>query len=132
MHTKKKEKLLSTGCTCKLNVGVSQQQNLKEGNGMEKFFTRKFGVVWIGMIIFLSFIIAERPSESGIAISFLIVSIGMTYFHFSGQFDPEKHRPRLPPSVAEVVFLYPTFHDNVYLFTYTHPNIPLSKITLIR
>ena len=71
---------------------------------MEKLFTRMFGVVWIGMIIFLSFIIAERPSESGIAISFLIVSIGMTYFHFSGQFDPEKHRPRLPPSVAEAVF----------------------------
>ena len=55
---------------------------------MEKLFTRMFGVVWIGMIIFLSFIIAERPSES-MAIGFLIMSIGMAYFHLSGQFDPE-------------------------------------------
>ena len=47
---------------------------------MEKLFTRMFGVVWIGMIIFLSFIIAERPSES-MAIGFLIMSIGMAYFH---------------------------------------------------
>ena len=58
---------------------------------MEKLFTRMFGVVWIGMIIFLSsFIITERPSESiSMAIGFLIMSIGMAYFHLSGQFDPE-------------------------------------------
>ena len=60
---------------------------------MEKFFTRTFGVVWIGMIVFLSFIIAEKPSESGMAIGFLLMSAGMVYFHFSGKFDPN-HRPQ--------------------------------------
>ena len=56
---------------------------------MEKFFTRAFGVVWIGMIVLLLFVIVEKPSESGMAIGFILMSIGMAYFHFSGEFDPE-------------------------------------------
>jgi len=55
---------------------------------MDKFFSRVFGVVWIAMTIFLSFQIAEKPSESGMEIGFLLMSLMMTYCHFSGEFDP--------------------------------------------
>lgn len=60
---------------------------------MEKFFAKFFGIIWIGIIVFLSFIIVEKPSESGMAIGFLIMSLGMTYLHFSGEFDPPTAQP---------------------------------------
>jgi len=62
---------------------------------MEKFFVRAFGVVWIGIIVFLLLHIAERPSESGMAIGFFLMSIAMVYFHFSGQFD-DPEAPTMP------------------------------------
>lgn len=55
---------------------------------MEKFFVRAFGIIWIAMIVFLVFVIARKPSESGMAVAFLFLSVGMIYCHFSGQFDP--------------------------------------------
>lgn len=55
---------------------------------MDKFFSRAFGLVWIGMIVLLSFKIAEGLIELGMAVGFLLLSLGMTYFHFSGKFDP--------------------------------------------
>jgi len=55
---------------------------------MDKFFSRAFGIVWIALIVFLSFEIASKPSESGMAIGFLLMAIGMTYLHFSGEFNP--------------------------------------------
>lgn len=62
---------------------------------MEKFLTRAFGVVWIAMVVFLSFVIAKKPSELGMAIGFLLMSLSMAYCHFSGQFDPD------PPTTAQ-------------------------------
>lgn len=55
---------------------------------MDKFFSRAFGMVWIVLIVFLSFKIASKPSESGMAMGFLLLGFGMTYLHFSGEFDP--------------------------------------------
>jgi len=57
---------------------------------VEKFLVRIFGFIWIGITILASFTIAEKPSGSGMAICFLLMSLGMTYFHFSGIFDPER------------------------------------------
>ncbi len=63
---------------------------------MEKFVTRAFGIVCIGMIVFLGFQIAGKPRESGMAIGFLLLSLGMTYFHFSGEFDPPTNQTAQP------------------------------------
>ncbi|OGF83315.1 hypothetical protein A3B18_01555 [Candidatus Giovannonibacteria bacterium RIFCSPLOWO2_01_FULL_46_13] len=63
---------------------------------MEKIIARVFGIIWVGMIVFLSFQIADKPSESGMAIGFLLISLGMTYLHFSGEFDPPTNSTAQP------------------------------------
>ena len=55
---------------------------------MEKFFVRAFGLVWIGMIAFLSCIVSQDPMGSGMAIGFILMCAGLSYYHFSGEFDP--------------------------------------------
>ena len=55
---------------------------------MEKSLIKIFGVIWIIMALFLSFIIIQKPSESGIAIGFLLMSISMAWLHLSGMFNP--------------------------------------------
>lgn len=60
---------------------------------MEKFLTRAFGMVWLAMAALMLFVIAKKPSESGMAVGFLAMSIVFAYCHFSGRFDPEQPPP---------------------------------------
>ena len=55
---------------------------------MELYAVRVYGIIWIALAIFLLAVIVKDPKTSGMAIGFLGLSIGMSYMHLSGNFDP--------------------------------------------
>jgi hypothetical protein len=55
---------------------------------MEILCVRLFGLAWIGMVVFLSLIIASGHSKSGVAVGFILFSAAQTYCHFSGIYNP--------------------------------------------